>query len=187
MTSAIAAGVEFFQYRNKRGNRRLIYDVSVRLALVARESGVLFIVNDHPDIALAAGADGVHLGQDDLPIDMARRVVGREKIIGISTHSREQACEAQSRRADYIGFGPVFPTSTKDAGELQGLENIRLIRQCVSLPVIAIGGISLANVKDVMETGADGAAVISAILSAPDLKEASAEFVKRAHRKQGGA
>jgi len=187
MSSAIAAGVRFFQYRNKKADRRHTYDVALRLAILARESGVLFIVNDHPDIALAAGADGVHLGQDDLPIDIARKVLGSEKIIGISTHSQEQACEAQYHGADYVGFGPVFPTTTKDAGALQGVEKVGLIRKCLSIPILAIGGINRGNVSDVMAAGADGVAVISAILSAPDIKEASAELAKAAQRIQGEA
>ncbi len=178
MSSAIEAGVRFFQYRNKSGPRREIYETSLQLAGLAKSAGALLIVNDHADIAVAAGADGVHLGQDDLPIEDARKAVGREKIIGISTHSKEQASVAEESGADYIGFGPIFQTATKDAGSIQGMEGIAAIRRTVSIPVIAIGGINAGNVRDVISAGADGVAVISAILSAPDPGRAAAEMVK---------
>lgn len=150
----------------------------MQLAEISAQAGALFIVNDHCDIAEAAGADGVHLGQDDLPIEEARKVVGRGKIIGISTHSRDQALAAEKAGADYIGFGPIFPTATKDAGSARQVEAIEIIRQTVSIPIIAIGGIHHGNVRDVIKAGADGVAVISAILSAPDLKQAAAEMVR---------
>ncbi|MGE5751356.1 MAG: thiamine phosphate synthase, partial [Nitrospirota bacterium] len=114
MSEALEAGVRFFQYRNKRGTRREIYEISLQLIPLAREAGALFIVNDHADIALAVDADGVHLGQDDLPIEHARNLLGSGKLIGISTHSPDQAKAAKAGGADYIGFGPVFRTSTKD-------------------------------------------------------------------------
>jgi thiamine-phosphate pyrophosphorylase len=172
MNDAIAAGVRFFQYRSKRGPRKYIYETCVRLALLARAAGVLFIVNDHADIAAAVDADGAHLGQDDLPIEFARKMLGTKKLIGISTHNREQALAAEQAGADYVGFGPVFETSTKDAGTVQGCEALTLIRKTVSIPVIAIGGITHANVRDVLNAGADGVAIISAILSAPDMRQA---------------
>jgi thiamine-phosphate diphosphorylase len=178
MSAAISAGVRFFQYRSKKASRRQVYDISLKLSAQARNSGALFIVNDHTDIAAAVGAAGVHLGQEDLPLADARKVVGRDKIIGISTHSLEQALEARAAGADYIGFGPVFPTSTKDAGTTQGVSGIRLIKQSLSIPVIAIGGINHGNVRDVISAGADGVAVISAILCAPDLEQAAAEMVQ---------
>ncbi len=173
MNAALSAGVRFFQYRDKSGSRKEIFETCLQLASVARESGALFVVNDHADIALAVDAGGVHLGQDDLPIDTARKILGRDKIIGISTHSPEEAAEAEAAGADYIGFGPVFTTATKDAGRIQGTEGIAEIRKRVKLPIIAIGGINPTNVRDVMQSGADGAAVISAVLSAPDMKQAA--------------
>ncbi len=177
MASALAAGIRFFQYRNKSGTRRDIYETSLRLALMASESGALFIVNDHADIAAAVGADGVHLGQDDLPIASARIVLGGDKLIGISTHSVEQARAALAAGADYIGFGPVFRTATKNAGEAQGCARIVDIKRAVPIPVIAIGGITHENVQDVMRAGADGVAVISAILSEPDIQRAAEELL----------
>ena len=167
-----------FQYRNKSGTRRSIYETARLLAPAARRSHALFILNDHADIAAAAGADGVHLGQDDLPIEAARRLLGRDRIIGISTHDLVQARAAEEAGADYIGFGPVFDTATKIAGAAQGAGNLSLIRQAVSIPVFAIGGINHANLAAVMQAGADGAAVISAILSAPDIGKAAEEMVR---------
>ena len=156
-----------------------MYEACLRLAVLLRRSDAVFIVNDHTDIALAVDADGVHLGQDDLPVEEARRLLGKDRIIGVSTHSADQARAAQAAAADYIGFGPVFTTKTKDAGPLQGVENLSNIRKTVSLPVIAIGGITNENIGGVLGAGADGVAVISAILSAPDLREAAREMVGR--------
>jgi thiamine-phosphate diphosphorylase len=178
MIAALDAGVRFFQYRNKNKSRRDIYEICAKLSGLSRKAGALFLVNDHADIALAVEADGVHLGQDDLPIDKARKLLGRQKIIGISTHDREQAWAAEQAGAEYIGFGPIFTTPTKDAGRAQGLDGIRQIKQVVSLPVIAIGGINHSNAGDVLRAGADGIAVISAVLSAPDFKAAAAEMVR---------
>ena len=179
MSQALAAGVRFFQYRNKSGTRREIYETSLRLVLLARGAGALFIVNDHADIALAADADGVHLGQDDLPIEHARGLLGSGKLIGVSTHSPEQAKAAEAGGADYIGFGPIFRTSTKEAGPVQGIEMIPVIKRTVAVPVFAIGGITHGNVDKVIAAGADGVAVISAILSAPDRKTAAEELMRK--------
>jgi thiamine-phosphate pyrophosphorylase len=179
MSQVLEAGVKFIQYRNKRGTRREIYETSLQLVPLARGAGALFIVNDHADIALAVDADGVHLGQDDLPIEHARNLLGSGKLIGISTHSPDQAKVAEAGGADYIGFGPIFRTSTKDAGPVQGIEKIPVIKRTVSVPVIAIGGITLANVDEVICAGADGVAVISAVLSAPDRKTAAAEMIRK--------
>jgi thiamine-phosphate pyrophosphorylase len=176
MHAAISAGIRFFQYRSKHSSRRDIYDTSLGLAAIARKSGALFIVNDHADIAAACGAHGVHLGQDDLPLTDARRLTGPDMFIGISTHSREQARNAEAAGADYIGFGPVFPTTTKDAGRTQGIGAVTSIRQAVSIPVIAIGGITRDNLEAVLNAGADGIAVISAILRSPDIGRAAAEL-----------
>ncbi|HSB32902.1 MAG TPA: thiamine phosphate synthase [Nitrospirota bacterium] len=178
MARALSGGVRLFQYRDKSGPRRSIYETARLLAPLAHQSQATFIVNDHADIAAAADADGVHLGQDDLPIEAARRILGRDKIIGISTHDADQARTAEKAGADYIGFGPLFVTTTKMAGTARGTESLALIRQSVSVPIFAIGGINSRNVADVMRAGADGAAVISAVLSAPDVAEAAEEMVR---------
>ncbi len=187
MADAISAGVRFFQYRSKRGSRRAIWETSRRLAPLAREAGALFVVNDHADIAAAVDADGVHLGQDDLPIAYARKLVGREKIIGISTHSSEEACAAEAAGADYVGFGPIFRTTTKDAGREQGVDGLRIIKKTVVIPVIAIGGITRERIRHVMDVGADGAAVISAILSAPDIGQAARLMMDILHESRTGS
>lgn len=163
-TRALEAGVRWIQYRDKERSRRLIYEESVKLRRITRAFRAVLIVNDHADIAYAVDADGVHLGQDDLPLSEARKIMKR-KIIGVSTHSLEQAREAGDKGADYIGFGPVFHTSTKDAGEPQGLSMLGEIRREMTIPVVAIGGITPGNVRSVLAEGADAVAVASALLS----------------------
>jgi thiamine-phosphate diphosphorylase len=165
---ALDAGCRLFQYRDKINDRRTIYDTSLRIARMVRNAGAVFLVNDHADVALAADADGVHLGQTDLPPEHARNLLGTKKLIGISTHTMEQAVAAQAADADYIGFGPLFATRTKDAGPVQGIENLRDIRAVVSIPIIAIGGITTINAPDAITAGADGVAVISAVWGAPN-------------------
>ncbi|MHB8882616.1 MAG: thiamine phosphate synthase [Thermodesulfovibrionales bacterium] len=158
----LKAGIRFIQYRDKDRTRRELYEEAVKLRELTRGFNATLIINDHADIALAVGADGVHLGQDDLPLREARRLMG-SRIIGISTHSLEQARKAEGGGADYIGFGPVFHTTTKDAGAPKGLDNIRLIKQNVSIPVVAIGGINSDNIVSVFDAGADAAAVATGI------------------------
>ncbi len=177
LRKALQAGIRLFQYRDKRGSRRVICETAQRLAAIARRAGAVFIVNDHADIARAADANGVHLGQDDLPVEIARKVIGPEGIIGISTHGLGQARAAAAAGSDYIGFGPVFRTTTKDAGPVQGLEMLRAVRGEVAVPIIAIGGIGTQNAAEVISAGADGIAVISAVLDAPDIEAAAKELV----------
>jgi thiamine-phosphate pyrophosphorylase len=161
---ALRAGVRWVQYRDKDRTRREIYDESVRLRSITRDFDAALVVNDHPDIALAAEADGVHLGQDDLPLREARKIMGKDAIIGISTHTIEQAIIAQKDGADYIGFGPIFHTTTKDAGSPQGTDRLREVKKHIDIPVVAIGGINITNIRSVIEAGADAVAVASAIL-----------------------
>jgi thiamine-phosphate pyrophosphorylase len=162
--SVLRAGIRFIQYRQKEGTRREIYEEAVKLRKLTRYFNATLIINDHADIALAVDAEGVHLGQDDLPLGEARKIMG-EKIVGISTHDLEQAKDAEAGGADYIGFGPVFETKTKDAGSPRGIDNLRLITQNVRIPVIAIGGVNVDNIKSVMHAGAGAVAVASAICS----------------------
>ncbi len=161
--AAVRAGARWIQYRDKEKTRREIYFEALKLRELTRETGAAFVVNDHTDIALAVDADGVHLGQDDLPIKEARSLMGN-RIIGISTHSVSEALEAEAAGADYIGFGPVFITTTKDAGTPKGVEMLAEITRRVRIPVVAIGGITLENLARVRAAGADAVAVASAIL-----------------------
>jgi thiamine-phosphate diphosphorylase len=160
----LRAGAKWVQYRDKEKSRREIYKEAIRLRRLTKKFNAVFIVNDYADIALAVDADGVHLGQDDLPIREARRIMGKDKIIGISTHSLEQAKEAEKEGADYIGFGPIFHTTTKDAGIPKGADMLKEIKRHVQIPVVAIGGINLENLKSVLDAGVDAVAVASAIL-----------------------
>lgn len=173
LMQAAAAGAGIFQYRNKAAAMREAYAEALRLRKVALDLGVLFIVNDRCDLALAVEADGVHLGQDDLPYAEARALLGPEKMIGISTHNAEQVRQANEVKPDYIGFGPIFkPGSKQDHDPIVGLEGLRQIRQLTSLPIFAIGGVHAEQARAVMQAGANGIAVISAVLKAPDVKKA---------------
>jgi thiamine-phosphate pyrophosphorylase len=160
--AALEAGVRWVQFRRKSGSKKQLYTDALYLKNIAHQFGALFVVNDYADIALEIEADGLHIGQDDLPLEEAKKIMGRA-IIGVSTHSVEQAMEAMRGGADYIGFGPIFHTGTKDAGEPKGAESIREIKAAVSMPVIAIGGINAGNAREVFTVGCDGIAVSAGI------------------------
>jgi thiamine-phosphate pyrophosphorylase len=167
---AAEAGARLFQYRNKSGSMLQAYEEGLTLRRAAAERGALFIVNDRCDLALALEADGVHLGQADLPLAEARAIMGSHHLIGISTHRPEQVEELCGTDADYVAFGPIFRTSSKpDHEPIVGLEGLRRVRPLTRLPLFAIGGITPENVSSVITAGADGVAVISAILDAPDV------------------
>ena len=175
---AAGCGIRLFQYRHQTGSMRDVFAGAVALRDVASRCGAVFIVNDRCDVALAAKADGVHLGQDDLPLDLARRVMGHDKIIGVSTHRPEEVEEATRGRADYIGYGPLFPSTTKDAHEpVVGLDGLRGIRPLTPLPVFAIGGITLPAVRGIVDAGADGVAVASAVLNSSRIEQTMRDFV----------
>ncbi|MBI4824324.1 MAG: thiamine phosphate synthase [Nitrospirae bacterium] len=174
---ALRAGVRWVQYREKQKNRHLLYYEALNLRRLTRDFRAKLIVNDYVDIALAVNADGVHLGQEDLPIAEARRILGKDKIIGVSTHSIKEALRAEKQGADYIGFGPIFHTTTKDAGPPKGLAMLRRIKSAVNIPVVAIGGINIENLPSVLETGVDAVAVASAILKG-DIKKNARGFLK---------
>jgi len=157
-------GVGWIQFREKEKTRRETYEEAVKLRRLTRDYNAILIINDFLDIAMCADADGVHLGQDDLPLGKARKIMGRDRIIGISTHNMEQAIEAEKSGADYIGFGPVFQTRTKNAGEPKGIDMLYQVKKQVDIPVVAIGGINLENISSVLQTGVDAIAVASAIL-----------------------
>lgn len=175
---AATAGVRLFQYRDKQATMKDAYRQALALRQVATEVGATLIINDRCDLALAVKADGLHLGQDDLPVADARRLLGPEAIIGLSTHNPEQVREAAALQPDYIGFGPIFSTATKtDHDPVVGLEGLRAVRALTTLPVFAIGGITPQHVSDILTAGADGLAVISAILKATDLEAAIRTFL----------
>jgi thiamine-phosphate pyrophosphorylase len=172
--AAIEGGVTMVQLREKGASGREFFDIARELLALTRSKGVPLIINDRLDIALAAGADGVHLGQSDLPCLEARRIAGKDFIIGISAHTPEEALSAQADGADYIGAGAVFPTGSKaDAGAVIGIEGIRAVAGAVKIPVAGIGGINPGNAASVIAAGAAGLAVISAILSQSDIRAAA--------------
>ncbi len=173
--NALAAGVRVVQYREKHAHARALFEEAARLRAVCREA--LFLVNDRVDVALAVGADGVHLGQQDLPCLAARRLLGPGKIIGITVSSLEEARQAVREGADYLGVSPIFATATKaDAGKPAGVRLLQALRREVELPLIAIGGITLANAPAVIEAGAHGLCAISAVVTQADVRGEIAKF-----------
>ena len=166
----VDAGARVLQLRLKNVGGRDLLVAARSISRMCHERGAIFIVNDRADIALLAEADGVHLGQTDLPLDAARRVVGRERIIGISTHSVEQAQAAEAGGADYIGFGPIFAGGLKQNQRGKGLDELRAVRSAVTLPIVAIGGITKATMPDVLVAGADSCAIITDVVKAPDVE-----------------
>jgi len=173
--AGLEGGADAIQLRAKDVGGRDMLELCLRIRDMVDGSGreCLFIVNDRVDVALAAGADGVHLGQEDLPASPARSLLKEDMIMGISVISPETARRACEEGADYLGVGPVFPTPTKpDAGPVIGVEGIRRVQQAVDLPVVAIGGINQGNVEQVLQAGADGIAVISSVATAGNMLEA---------------
>ena len=169
-------GVTLLQYRNKEGDTRQILGHAREIKRVL-EGEAKLIMNDRADLCVAARFDGVHLGQDDLPAESARLVVGDERIVGVSTHNTEQVQQADAGPADYIAIGPVFPTTgKKNPDALVGLEGVRAARAATKKPLVAIGGITRSNAKSVIEAGADSVAVISGLLSSP--RKAAEEFLR---------
>lgn len=178
---AIRGGADAIQLRDKEASGGRLFGVALGLRRLTREAKIPFIVNDRLDVALAVDADGVHVGQDDLPASVARRILGPGKILGVSAETVEEALAAQKDGADYLGVGPVFEArGTKaDAGAPLGLELIARIRKGCSLPIVAIGGINAENARSVREAGADAVAVISAIASADDIARAASHLKLR--------
>ena len=184
--AALAGGADMIQLRDKTGSLRDLLPQARSIRALCRSRGALFIVNDRVDLALATDADGAHVGQEDLPAASARRLLGPRRLLGVSTHSLAQAEAARQAGADYIGFGPMFATGTKDTGyEPRGLNALRGIRRAVSLPILAIGGITLENATLVIEAGAAAPAVISAVVAAADISAAAAFRQRVAAAKAG--
>jgi thiamine-phosphate pyrophosphorylase len=166
------------QYRNKAASSRELFDCSKKLASALLPQGVTFIVNDRADVALLAGAGGVHVGQEDLGAEAVRAVIGAQKIVGVSTHNLEQFKLAAASSADYIAVGPVFSTNTKaNPDPVIGTEFIRRVRRLTEKPIVAIGGVTLDRAGDVIEAGADSVAVISDILRAPDPGRRARQYI----------
>jgi thiamine-phosphate pyrophosphorylase len=176
----IEAGVRLLQYRNKNGAACELFAEALNIARVARSARCTFIVNDRPDVAYLSGADGVHVGQQDLGVEQARHVIGSERWVGVSTHNFEQFERAAASSADYIAVGPIFPTPSKtNPDPVVGLDFARRVRPMTQKPIVAIGGITLERASEVLETGANTVAVISDILLAKDPAARARDFIQR--------
>ena len=165
---AIRCGVSAVQYRNKIGSSKIFYEEALRLRRICRAT--IFIINDRIDIALAVSADGVHIGQDDIPLAVARKILGKKRIIGVSVSTFSQAQSACRDGADYLGIGPIYATTTKgDANKPTGTALIVRIKKDLNIPVAAIGGITLSNAPQVIAAGADALCAISSVVAKPDV------------------
>lgn len=175
--SAVSCGVEVVQYRNKNAETRQMYEEAALLGKICLDFDTIFLINDRVDIALAAEADGVHLGQSDMPCLAARKLLGPEKIIGVTVHNLAEALQAESIGADYLGVSPIFQTATKpDAGKPAGISLIEEIRAQVDIPLIAIGGINHSNASEVVRAGADGLCAISCVVAKENVKDEILKF-----------
>ncbi len=174
-----AAGVRLLQYRDKEASARELFERSKRLSSLLVPRGVTFIVNDRADVASAAEASGVHVGQEDLGAEAARSVLGTGKLLGVSTHNLEQFKAAAATSADYVAVGPVFSTSTKaNPDPVVGIEFIRRVRPLTDKPIVAIGGITLDRAAEVIEAGADSVTVVSDVLLAPDPGQRARQYIE---------
>jgi len=172
------AGVRLLQYRNKGASARELFESSKKLASLLSLQGVSFVVNDRPDVAALTGANGVHVGQQDLGVEETRRVVGTEKLVGVSTHNLEEFQNAAASSADYIAVGPIFATGTKsNTDPAVGTEFIRKVRLLTDKPIVAIGGVTLQRAPEIIEAGADSVAVISDILGAPEPAARARQYI----------
>ncbi len=176
---AIAGGADTVQFRQKEGTTRKMIETARDMKNLCASAGVVFIVNDRLDVALASDADGVHLGQEDFPIPLAREVLGENKIFGGSAVTMEEAQKCLEEGADYVGFGPVYPTASKaDAGPVTGLDLMKEVVNKVRLPLIAIGGVNRENTPELIRAGAHGIAVISAVCCRKDPEKATRELYR---------
>lgn len=173
----VDSGVTVIQLRDKSATFEELLEIGAELRQITRAAGTTLIVNDNPYLAREIDADGVHIGQNDFPPDIVREVIGPDKIIGLSTHSKQQAIAATSWPIDYLGIGPIYPTTTKETKCVPvGTSLIRWVRQHIPLPTVAIGGISAETIPDALAAGASNVAVISALMAAPDLANRAAEL-----------
>ena len=170
---AIKGGTTIVQLREKTASTKEFYDLALKVKEITSRYDVPLLINDRIDIALAVGSEGVHIGQDDMPADIAREIIGEDKILGVSASTVEEAKKAEIDSADYIGSGAVFPTSTKDDADSVSKEELKKIVDSIDIPVVAIGGITVENAHTLKASGIAGFSVVSAIMSAEDPKEAS--------------
>lgn len=164
------SGASIVQLRDKVSKKEDIIKASFFLKKLFRDSGQLFIINDYLDIAKIVDSDGLHIGQEDLSVESARRILGKDKIIGVSCHSLKQAIEAQRRGADYIGIGPVFATSLKPASKPIGIEVVKRVKQKIKIPFFVIGNINLSNIDSVIASGTKRVAICRAVIEANNIK-----------------
>jgi len=179
LETILEAGVKAIQLREKDLSVKELFDMAVWMRELTREYNAKLFINDRVDVALSVQADGVHLGQNGLPVSAARKIAGRKLLIGVSTHSIEEALEAERDGADFITIGPIYETPSKlQYGPPIGVDTLRKVKSRVSIPVYAIGGIKLERVEEVKEAGADGIALISGILAAKNMKETTEAFLR---------
>lgn len=187
MEQALIGGAQIVQLRNKTGKREEVLEQAKALRELTRQYQVPFIINDYPDIVLEVDADGVHLGQEDMPISEARALLGPDRIIGISTHNLQQALAAEQAGADYIGVGPVFPTDTKPGRAAVTTSYVQEAARHVSIPFVAIGGITLSNVDIVLSAGAERICAVSAIVGHADPAGICRSFLERIEAARRGS
>ena len=176
--TAVEACCKIVQYREKSKETKYMVEEAIEIKILCNDNA-LFLINDRVDVALAVDADGVHIGQEDMPMEIARELLGKNKIIGLTVHNVEEAVDAEKKGADYVGLSPIFVTSTKkDAGEACGTSMIKEVKKHVSLPVVVIGGITVDNIEEVMKAGADSAVVISDLITLDDVYTKVTELIK---------
>lgn len=176
---AIEGGVSLVQLRAKKLETHEFFELSLKARETTKKKSIPLIINDRVDIALSCNADGVHLGQDDLSVSSARKILGKKKLIGVSVNTQKEAEEAEHRGADYLGVGPIYFTQTKkDTRPPLGVEGLREIKKRVRIPILAIGGINAENAREIIKAGADGIAVVSAILATENIIKAARELAQ---------
>ncbi|WP_258833229.1 thiamine phosphate synthase [Peribacillus frigoritolerans] len=178
IAESVSGGVSIVQLREKNNSSLSFYKKASALKQLLNELSIPLIINDRVDIALAVGADGIHIGQDDLPLPVVKKMVPEDMIVGVSVSTLEEALEAERNGADYIGVGSVFPTKTKQDATLMALEDLGEICRSVSIPAVAIGGITADNMSPLSNSGLSGTAVVSAIMNADNPKTASESLLK---------
>lgn len=176
LEEAILGGTTLVQLREKNVSSKEFYEIAKDIKVITDKYNIPLIINDRVDIALAVNAEGIHIGQKDLPANIVRKIIGEEKILGVSANTIEDALKAQRDGADYLGVGAMFPTNSKKDAESTSIETLKEIKNAVNIPIVAIGGINENNVQKLKGTNIDGIAVISTILGKEDVKKACEEL-----------